>query len=364
MQLAEESVPMINPEGEQHGGEGGLLFLSAAEAVERALKSRPAKILLVTDGSSAERLRPFGGRVISLVLDERDALPLFSMPDGVSCVVAVGNRETLWAARYFAGVRDVPCALMPSSLAMEGVFESEAKIVVGGTEALLPLTDGEALCDLRLAAPSAPRAFSKLLLSRLALTEGRALRAFHVRVGREEAEEEAYGLLSPVKGALGLKELATINARMRRCERDGAYAGEGVCLAAHMAENGAQMPEWRAYVQLCALYGAFFARGKVRLCFVPDYAERASRAGAAYPVQSIPSPSEFARRAVTLEKVRSAFLRELDLIERGRAGYEAALRFYGVEETGAGKTDALFALPEYGGGLSALIRDFGLLEGK
>ena len=124
MQLAEYSVPKIKPvQGEEDGREGGLFFCSLFEGVSGLARRYPAaKLLVVSDKESYQAVSalPKNPRFVFLVLDAEDCLPLFSMPDSVSCAIAVGGEKTLWAVRYFAEMRGIPSAVFPLSGSLSG----------------------------------------------------------------------------------------------------------------------------------------------------------------------------------------------------------------------------------------------------
>ncbi len=355
MRLAEYSVPKMTPEerGADYGREDGLLFYSAEEGARRALEQIAGKALLVTDADACGMFAELAlsPRTISVVFDG-DALSLFSMPDGVSAVLAAGGTAVLHAARYFAEVRGIPCTLFPVRAALDGVFEARGRVLLGGEESEVPLRTGDVVCDLARLKGDLPGAYGRLLLFQLARLEARALSAFGIPA-REGAETELPS---------GAEEILCANARCRREERAGAWAGEGVLLAALMRERGDKFPEWRAYVQLTALYAAFFEKGKPRRYFTPDYKARAERAGCA--VKGVPSAEEYVLRAMTLERIRASFAREaLGLLARKETCYPVLRALSGsVPPVRGGDLSLLRDLPECGGGLTAVIRDFGLME--
>ena len=69
-----------------------------------------------------------------------------------------------------------------------------------------------------------------------------------------------------MRGELSPEEIVRRNARLRMLEEDGVPQGEGMRL------EGSAYTRWQA---LCALYLAFFAKGRPRRYAVPDYAARA-----------------------------------------------------------------------------------------
>lgn len=353
MQLAECSVPKMRPEeGEIYGREDGLLFYSAEEGVKNALGRFGGKLLLVADEGEISVLGCSSPRTVTLVFDG-DALPLFSMPDAVSCVLAAGRAPLLRAARYFAEVRGISCVLFPADVSLDGAYETHGEISLGGERVRVPLKDGEVVCD-EARMKNLGRGYARLLLSALAGIERDALRAFGMQV---------MGAPAPDLGAENGRAVIEENARQRIAERAGAPCGEGVVLARLLAAAGEPVPEWRAFTQLSALYAAFFERGKPRRYFTPDYRLRAERAGTEYTLSGVPSAEEYALRAVTLERVRGGFAREaLALLER-KAEFFVRLSAWERSVPLRGDTALLKQLPEHApGGLSSIIRDFGLME--
>ena len=354
MQLA-DSLRKRNP-----WEDGGLFFCSVREGALRFLGERSAgRALLVTDESAVGAFREVTGpRCVSAVLDTSDALPLFSMPDEVALVLATGKGNTLSAARFFAGVRRVPVMTFPSSPALDGAYEREAALRLGGVTARVALADGDTVCDLSLMQPRLAEGYERLLLARLARLEARVLRCFGCASGSEEAEERAYAALSGLAEELSAREIVEKNATVQTCLRQGASCGEGGVLAERLGRDGS----WRAFLQLSALYFAFFGKGKPQP-FVPDYRERARAAGAAYCEQDIPTPTEYASRVCALARKRAVFFGDAESIVKNTGAYRKNLyslagRAYG----GAGNLDELKRLPERTRGLSCIIRDFGLMD--
>lgn len=352
-----ELSPKINTTEE----EGGLVFCSTEEGVKEILKERPAgRPLFVTDGSALKAFRScLPPRALCLVLDSEGCLPLFLSSDDLSSVVAAGKKSTVVAARFFAEIRKIPCTVFPVSAAFDGAFERFGEVKLHKKEEHVPLKEAKVCCDGELVRASAGQAYMRLLLSRLALSEAKAMRRFGADYGRQEAEERAYAaLLHLGSKTLDVRSVALKNAEIRRCERDGMNRGEGAVLAETIGTDG----EEQAVFLLSALYGAFFETGKPRLR-VPDYALRASRANAPYAAQQVPTVEEFARRAARFERMRAELYREISAFAKGETRYRSnffALAGRAVSE--AKDLDALKKLPERTAGLSAVIRDFGLME--
>lgn len=356
MEFAELLPKTTTPEEED-----GVIFCSSEEGVRDAVKIRPAgKLLFVTDGYALRAFRTFlPSRALCLVLDTDDCLPLFASSDDVSMVVAAGEKSTLAAARFFAEIRKIPCAVFPVSAALDGAYEDRGRVTLGANKSLVPFKEATVYCDKELVAPTAGQAYMRLLLSRLALIEAKAMRGLGLEAGCDEARERAYQALLPLKvKTLTLEDVVKKNAFIRVCEREGMAAGEGALLAREIGPHGAE----EAYFLLVALYAAFFARGKARLQ-VPDYAARARAAGAAYAEQRVPTLQEFFRRVTAFERIRTEMSLELNALTEGETHFRR--NFYALEGRAPAEARAirfLKELPERTVGLSAVIRDFGLME--
>lgn len=357
MRFAEYPLPKINSANSEESTQ----FIKAEEALGAQIQSCAGKALLASDSQSLVRFAPLGRGMRTLsVVAEGDALPLFSMPDGVGAVFASGGADTLRIARFFAEVRKIPCFLFPVSATLDGVWEPTGEITVGGGRARVPLAEAEVFYDEALLKSSFADGYASLLLSRLALFEERALR---VLCGREKSEthETAYAELGilPQTGA----EIIRLNARMRRYECMGLPRGEGRTLAGLYRGRGDGLPEWRAFRSLSALYYAFFKCGKPRRYFVPDYFARAKRAGVREGSIVPPSGKEYAERAFALERSRTAFLSEIKRICERRPQDIRAVRLLSGKTPPEGEASLLGLLPEHCGyGLTAVMRDFGLME--
>lgn len=353
MRLA-PTVPMTKPEG----GYGGGTFSSAREAYVSFRKRTAGELLVVTDGERFPFLSFANqcGKTISMVLDGADALPLFSAPDGVGGVLAAGDRATVLAARAFSTLNRLPCALLPSDGSMDGVYDRASEVPIGGELVSLPLAHAEVFWDKAILSSSLPTAYARLLLSRLAVFEQRAKEV----LGLSEPIDldPLFSALSVLEGEPSAEEIIEANAEVRLAEIKGAPRGEGVVLSASYPKKSDPI---RAFCELFALYSAFFKRGKPRKFLVPDYATRARRAGT---VPSVPPDGEaFACLCIALEKRRVDLVRMLDPIGREkerRLFFEGKLsgrRFLPQRDL-----SALSLLPERSGGLSCIIRDFGLME--
>ena len=348
MRLADRLLQKMN-DGEN--GREGLHFMHTDEGARQFFSRNCAgKPFVVADTENYKRLSRFAVNVnaLSFVYDG-DALALFSMPDGVGSVFCAGGEEVLRAARYFSSVRRVPCALFPQSGTLFGAFERVGEITLCGQSKSVPLAEGEVYFDCGNGF-SLSEAYAQIYLSALARFEERALADFGIvkRIERPEVKLAAY----PDRA-----DLVAYNAKLRREENEGAPVGEGRVLADLYRKGKNKRPVYRAFTELLALYFAFFKCGIPRKYFVPDYAARAKAVGADYSKLHIPTPQEYALRALSLEKMRSLKLSELKTILESWQKSPFCIK----QSASLLNLKYLKYLPEYGGGLSAIIRDFGLL---
>lgn len=321
------------------------MFRSVRDGTAAFFARTAGRVLLVSDRAAFPKIA-FAARFERAVgvVTEGDALPLFGMPEAGG-VLAVGGADVMRAARLYAAVQGVPCMLFPTESCLFGVYGGESA-PLGGECFEHPLAEGEVFFDETLFSDAA-EGYAELLLARLALFERRALYRFD---GGKEPDERAFALLMDL-GPCTLREILRKNAALRRMGADG---GEGEILAADVGR-------FAAFEGLNRLYVAFFRNAVPRRYVVPDYEARARAAGVPFAAVRIPSEEQFTRRALVLEGRRAEFLRELGLISARSAEYQRVYRSLGGR-TAPCKTAALCALPERSNGLSAVIRDFGLLE--
>lgn len=351
MRLAGSSLPMKNLEGE----EGAPLFYTAQTCVEAFSEARAGKTLLVTDGSACGWIRG-GGRVVTAVLADGDPLPLFAMPETAG-VIACGRAEVLRAARYFAELQKLPCLILPVHAALDGAFETAAAIPVDGSVGTVPLAAGTVVCDLEKLRPTAAAAYCRLLLCRLALFERRALVRFGYGEFSPLCERAFSAVCDPPETVRGVTEA---NAVLRQTEAAGRTLGEGEWLFTHFWGT---MSGYEVYHMLLSAYAAFFGKAKPRKYACPDYHLRAEAAGVPYLRLSIPAEEELNARACAFEGMRQLCNAELRTLLEADGERRRVFRKLGGE--GSAAPDLLEEwkkLPERVFGLTAVMRDFGLLE--
>lgn len=348
------SLPKKRP---MDGQAGELRFGTASDAIEAYHVRTAGKILLISDGEDLALLAPFSTspRALSVVLTDGDALPLFTMPDGVGGVIAAGGRDVLCAARLFAQVHRLRPLLLPSDGALDGACEPHGRVTVDGEEQDLPLASGEIVCDLARMGRSLARAYARLLLVRLSAFEAKVLSRFGLAAYPHLWEEAVLA----AAGAGDGESVVRANAKLRLLGARGLPRGEGETLAAMYPLDG----EIAAYRALCALYKTFFELGKPRKYFCPDYHARAQTAGISYASLRIPTKEEYAARAAALERMRKPCLDELTSIMRGDRAHMRNFRALCGDPPARIPSAQLKKLPEMCPvGLTAVIRDFGLME--
>ncbi len=339
MRISERSLPMTKPDF------CGLEFRALGEKISSFLAQTAGKILLAADKRAFPAIAFAARSPRTVCAVGEDALPLFSMPEAAG-VIAAGGEDVLRAARLYAAVKGIPCLIFPADCELRGAFErTGAK--VKGEMCPHPLAEASVCIDRSLIAPSMAEGYAGLLLSRLALFERRALMRFD---GGTPPSEEAFSVLMDMEEP-NFQEIVLKHAALRRM---GMEDGEGKILASCCGN-------FAAFSALFALYVAFFRCGSPRKFVVSDYEKRARAAGIPFAALRIPTEEDYTRRALVLGGRRAEFLRELSVIEQKNATYCRYYRSLGGTAARAPKEE-LKTLPERSNGLSAVIRDFGLMD--
>lgn len=250
---------------------------SAAEAGEQLRALLPyGRAALVTDVGTDEQLtervraslRAYRPQCIFAEGDDA-SMPLFSLPDDVRAVVAVGPRSAL-AARFFCTLRGGFSLLIPLRPSAEELFAPAAPRPWAGYPLAAPdliLADGEIL-------QSAEEARAETALAMLCAAEletdayftEKEYDARGLRLAAERAAEADVSLPAGREDALAASALFCLAKRSLPpfgCER-----------AARAAAGGAGA----VLLYFARRYEALFAAGRPRPYFVPAYAARAARA--------------------------------------------------------------------------------------
>ncbi len=295
------------------------------------------------------------------------AMGLFSLPDDIRAVVALGNRA-LSAARFFATLRGVECVAVPTSPSAEECFVKTApppfagyplrppqKILVCGN--FLQTDCAAALAQTALSALCAEELRVHALFARrkpLAALESAAQSASSLSLSAGEDREELF--------------LASALFALSRTEKF-ACMGMVEFLRTRMPQNATKHAF--SVLKTCSENALFlFERAQVRPFFVPDYAARlrlcAERTGIAYKKLyenvHVPTGEESFERVRIFEQSRRRMADSARLL---CAYVQKIARSYFAEgENARADTDEAYYLsPELTPLLCApvLEREFGLL---
>lgn len=348
-----------------------------AKALPDLLKARfpMGNFLVLTDEESAAVFEPLLKRLhkklFAVWREGDDLLPLFSEPDKITCAVGVGGG--IPAARYFAAVRSLPCAAVCPSFAPCGAGGGEICVTVAGekTRFPVPLPNLIAFCE-----PADGRGLEegRAFLSLCAVQTFAFSACRRLGVGEEEKGgegekgksgekgEELFPLFRAAADCRGTEGETLFSALLTAeyCLSRGS-GGEAFALArlvkkyARLSRADTFLSCARAFAGLCAL---FFGSGFLRFGKA-DYNARRKEAERLFPEEGIPAPEvptqvRLLSLAAAFEENRAALFAEISaLVKTLPPCPEEKIRKAG---------GILRFLPElYGGGISALMRDFGLL---
>ena len=344
----------------------------SAEELPSLLKTRfpMGYYLILTDEESASALGKVLKRLLKkifVVLREEDVLPLFSAPDAVTCVVGAG--KAIAAARYFACVRSLPLVAVCFSCRPQGLGGRTASVNVCGENVSYPVPPPDLIfaADLRKGEREEAEAFlSACALSALSFD-------LCFRLGLPDGKEAGKPLFSLLDAASreisdppgrGSAELFRAVLACEYCFSGGFPDGE-IFVFVRLSEKFAGFSRPRALREctaaLSGLYALFFDGGFYRGGMV-DYNARREEAKRLFPGAAGTERTAFPT-AEQLAARKAAFEREKGEAAARLSAFRAALparEGRNAEET---QTALLRLLPELsgGGGIAALMRDFGLL---
>ena len=142
-------------------------ILFGCEVREGSLTTLPALLkarfpygnyLVLTDEESAlalgKVLKKILKKLVLVIGEGEDVLPLFASPDAVTCVLGAGKAVS--AARYFACARSLPFVAVSLSCKPEGLLRGTVTVTAGGKRAEYPVppphlvfADSEKMCENR-----------------------------------------------------------------------------------------------------------------------------------------------------------------------------------------------------------------------
>lgn len=369
--------------------QGELFFGNAEEAGDVLCKRHPfAGILLLLSLKTADKFsffrKIFPSASVMVLLPQDGTENLFALSDDISLVIVYGEAYAESAARYFATVRDLPCAVFAFSLSRDGlsaVTEGRVQVRIGGEPTEYPVRPAnyffadETLFDKS----SLPDAYADAAMRRAVLFELR----FDAVLLQTVYSKELYDAVSDAVSACSETPYAAVGRRnifcaalvLSLCRAQGFPCGEAETLAESYRRLGAgPMSAFYALDKLSKVYNVFFTCGKYRRYYTPPYHARIRQAAGLYhkseeeisAAQVLPPVEKLALYARVFESVRAQFLGESqELLRRAAQAEDDLLEYkerYPVENRLLNV--ALKYLPEghphYG--ITSLMRDFGLLD--
>ena len=160
------------------------------------------KYLVLTDEESAfpvlETLKNLPKKIQLVIRSEDDAVPLFHLSDGITCVVGAGKACSL--GRYFAAARALPFVAVCTSPEPFGLFRAHARVFSGKQEVIYPvpppaLVYGGAR-ELSENERGQMRARAFLVACSLSVFCRRALKAVGLPMSEADSSENSEALLS------------------------------------------------------------------------------------------------------------------------------------------------------------------------
>ena len=310
------------------------------------------------------RARLAAYRPVCCVVGKEPLSGLFSLPDEVRAVVALGRRS-IFAARFFASLRGGFVLAVPLAAAAEGLFE--AALPKGYAQAGYPLRPPDAVLVGEALLGGAAEAAGFAALSALCAEDAAAHALF---AGKELAEAAAFARAAEAFAAFGGEKQGLFCAcALLRLALRGAPALPAAEAAAAYGQDAFPL-----FAYFAARYIRFLEREEPRRFFVPDHVGRVLHAAQVCGVCApsllkgvkVPTAEECAARADIFAQAR-AKLRARGELLRVFAGKAARLYTAHGGRIRA-ETDARCALLyECAAELSPLLslpamqREFGLL---
>lgn len=297
----------------------------------------------------------------------RGAMGLFSLPDDVRAVVALGNRA-IPAARFFATLRNAECAAVPTSPSAEECFAKTAPPPFAGYPLRPPQ---KILLSGNFLQTDCAAALAQTALSALCAEELRVHALFAERQPLAALESAAQSAASLSLSAGEDREQLFFASALFSLSRTQEFACMGMVqfLQLRMPQNAAKLAY--SVLKTCAERELFlFEKAQPRPFFVPDYAARlrlcAERTGIAYKKLfanvRVPSGEESFERVRIFQQSRRRMADSARLL--GEYIQKIARSYFAEGESARADTDEAYYLsPELTPLLSApvLEREFGLL---
>ncbi len=335
------------------------------------------KYLVLTDEESAfpvlETLKNLPKKIQLVVGSEDDAVPLFHLSDGITCVVGAGKACSL--GRYFAAARALPFVAVCTSPEPFGLFRAHARVFSGKKEVIYPvpppaLVYGGAR-ELSENERGQMRARAFLVACSLSVFCRRALKAVGLPVSEVDSSENSEALLSASAKCFSedAETLFFAVTAAEYCFRSGYPEGEIFAFrdAAEKISGKSDLlaPCCKVLSDAYALFfeSGFYRGGKVDYNGRREAAEKLAQGTDIFVGESVvPSLNELEKYEKNFEEARKKILPAISGIQRDCRIFK--------EEIGNDVfrifADVLKLLPELSQslmpyGIAALMRDFSLL---
>ena len=366
--------------------QGEIYFSGAEEAGEVLSRKYPfSKILLLLGVTTADKFalmqKLFPSANIVVLLPKDGVESLFALSDDISLAVAYGEDYVVNAARYFAAVRILPCAVFAYDACGEALACERVRITVGGEEGSYPAKLPEFLFvdETLLDKSSLLTAYVNVLSCKVALFELK----FNGLILQTKYDNESYEMVSLAVSACMVVPFPLLEKRKIFCAAlisclcgaQGFPLGEVKVLQNTYRRLGAgALSGFYTMEKLSKVYHVFFTHGKYRKYYTPPYHARVRQASSLYKKreeeisqnQILPAVETLSLYAQVFESVRAQFLceaqellRRVEWVEDNIKEYKSA---YPMENRLLNA--ALKYLPEGNKnyGVTSLMRDFGLLD--
>ena len=366
--------------------QGEIYFFTAEEAGEMLSRTYPyAKSLLLLSVDTADKFplfqQLFPNSSVIVLLPGDGVESLFSLPDDVSFVTCFGEDYVIHAARYFAHVRGVPCAVFAYNAVSQALCTSQVRVCIGGekTEYFAKFSEFVFVDDQLLHKDSFLQAYVNTLSLRLALFELK----FNALILQAKYDEGHYQTVAGAISACAETPFSLLDRRLlfcaalviSLCAAEGFPFGELKVLSETYLKLGAgPLSAFYAMQKLSKAYQVFFKHGKYRKYYTPPYHARIRQASGLYKkreeeisaTQSIPEVESLALYSQVFESVRAQFLFDAQELVRRAQWLEDNIEAYKPRFPVENKVlnAALKYLPEGNKsyGITSLMRDFGLFD--
>ena len=343
------------------------------------------KMLLLLSINTADKFtlfqQLFPQATVCVLLPQEGVEKLFALPDDLALVLCYGEDYAVQAARYFASVRALPCAVFVRNAQAKPLCMPEVEVCIGGQKSQSIAKHPEFLFidDALWDKDSFLPAYVNVLSARTALFEAKfnelILQTLYDRDCSQTVESAIAACAQTPFPFLEKRQIFCASLLICLCAQSGFSLGElGILTSTYERLGAGSLAGFYAMEKLAKTYQVFFKYGNYRKYYTPPYHARIRQASGLYKKseeeldsqQILPSVETLSLYAQVYETVRAQFLceaqellRRLEWLEDNVKEYKAA---FPMENRLLNA--ALKYLPEGNPhyGLTSLMRDFGLLD--